>query len=101
MMPLSAREVELVGFVAAFLTTAAFVPQLVRVLQLQSAREISLGTFSMFSLGVLLWLVYGISLRSMPMIASNSITLGLSVAILMLKLKYDRLTARKEGAHES
>jgi MtN3 and saliva related transmembrane protein len=55
----------------------------------------------MFSLGVLLWLVYGISLRSMPMIASNSITLGLSVAILMLKLKYGRLAARKEGANES
>jgi MtN3 and saliva related transmembrane protein len=101
MMPLSAREVEWVGFVAAFLTTAAFVPQLVRVLQLRSAREISLGTFSMFSLGVLLWLVYGISLRSRPMVASNSITLGLSVAILMLKLKYDRLAASKEGANES
>jgi MtN3 and saliva related transmembrane protein len=101
MKPLSAREVEWVGFVAAFLTTAAFVPQLVRVWQLRSAREISLGTFSMFSLGVLLWLVYGISLRSRPMVASNSITLGLSVAILMLKLKYDRLAASKEEPHES
>ena len=96
-MPLDARWVEPVGFVAAFLTTAAFVPQLMRVLKLRSAREISLPTFSMFSAGVLLWLVYGISLGSMPMIASNSVTLGLSVGILMLKLKYDRGVGTKES----
>jgi MtN3 and saliva related transmembrane protein len=87
--------VENIGFAAAALTTAAFVPQLVRVMRLRSAREISLGTFLMFSVGVALWLVYGLYTGSKPVIASNVVTLVLSVSILMLKLKYD-LGAKKE-----
>lgn len=87
--------VEDIGFAAAFLTTAAFVPQLMRVMKLRSAREISLGTFLMFSVGVFLWLMYGIYTRSRPVIASNVATLVLSVSILILKLKYD-LDAKKE-----
>jgi MtN3 and saliva related transmembrane protein len=91
----TARIVEDIGFVAAFLTTAAFVPQLMRVMKLRSAREISLGTFVMFSVGVFLWLMYGIYTGSRPVIASNVVTLVLSVSILILKLKYD-LDAKKE-----
>ena len=82
--------VEQVGFVAAFCTTAAFVPQLARVYKLKSARDISLGTFLMFSAGVFLWLIYGIYDGSKPVIASNAMTLVLSLSILFLKLKYDR-----------
>jgi MtN3 and saliva related transmembrane protein len=87
---LNAQEVENIGFVAAFCTTAAFVPQLLRVLKLRSARDISLGTFLLFSIGVALWLLYGISIRSKPVIASNLVTLMLSLSILVLKLRYDR-----------
>jgi MtN3 and saliva related transmembrane protein len=89
-------SVEFVGFAAAFLTTTAFVPQLLRVIRLRSARDISLGTFSLFSLGVLLWLIYGLYTGSGPVIASNAVTLVLSVAILILKLKYDRKSVAKE-----
>ncbi len=96
MVLLRESSVELIGFAAASLTTAAFVPQLVKVLRLRSARDISLGTFLMFSVGVLLWLVYGIFTRSRPVIASNMLTLMLSVSILMLKLKYDGRSAKKE-----
>jgi MtN3 and saliva related transmembrane protein len=91
----TASLVEDIGFVAAFLTTAAFVPQLIRVMKLRSAREISLGTFVMFSVGVFMWLMYGIYTGSRPVIASNVVTLVLSVSILILKLKYD-LDAKKE-----
>jgi len=91
----TASGVEDIGFVAAFLTTAAFVPQLMRVMKLRSAREISLGTFVMFSVGVFMWLMYGIYTGSRPVIASNVVTLVLSVSILILKLKYD-LDAKKE-----
>jgi MtN3 and saliva related transmembrane protein len=87
-----APAVEDLGFVAAFCTTAAFVPQLMRVLKLRSAREISLPTFLMFSIGVFLWLLYGIYTGSKPVIASNLVTLVLSVSILILKLRYDRST---------
>jgi MtN3 and saliva related transmembrane protein len=86
----SRPAVENLGFVAAFCTTAAFVPQLVRVLRLRSARDISLPTFLMFSVGVLLWLIYGVYTGSKPVIASNVVTLVLSVSILILKLRYDR-----------
>jgi MtN3 and saliva related transmembrane protein len=87
---MSHATVDDIGFAAAFLTTAAFVPQLVRVLRLRSAREISLPTFLMFSAGVFLWLLYGIYSGSRPVIASNAVTLVISVSILVLKLRYDR-----------
>ncbi len=82
--------VEWIGFAAAFCTTAAFIPQLVRVVKLRSAREISLGTFLLFTVGVGLWLVYGLYVRSMPVIVSNVVTFFLSLSILVMKLKYDR-----------
>ena len=84
------RWVEYTGFVAAFCTTTAFVPQLWRVLKLKSARDISLGTFLLFSTGVFLWLIYGIYAGSKPVMVSNGCTLVLSLSILYLKLKYDR-----------
>jgi MtN3 and saliva related transmembrane protein len=65
--------------------------------KLRSAREISLGTFLLFSLGVALWLVYGIYTGSKPVIASNLVTLVLSVSILVLKLRYDRRALEKEA----
>jgi MtN3 and saliva related transmembrane protein len=93
--PFSTGGVEVLGFVAAFCTTAAFVPQLVRVVRLRSAHDISLPTFLMFSVGVFLWLLYGIYTGSKPVIASNTVTLALSVSILVLKLRYDRNALRE------
>ena len=90
MSPVNIPTVEDLGFVAAFCTTAAFVPQLMRVLKLRSARDISLPTFLMFSIGVFLWLLYGFSIHSKPVIVSNGVTLVLSVSILILKLRYGR-----------
>lgn len=95
-MALSAQMVDNIGFVAAFCTTVAFVPQLVRVLKLRSARDISLGTFLLFSAGVFLWLLYGIYSGSKPVIASNAATLGLSLSILYLKMRYGRPPAKEE-----
>ena len=95
-MTLSTQAVDGIGFVAAFCTTVAFVPQLVRVLKLRSAREISLGTFLLFSTGVFLWLLYGIYSGSKPVIASNVATLGLSLSILYLKVRYGRTSAKEE-----
>ena len=101
MTRLGAREVDLVGFVAAFCTTTAFVPQLLRVVKLRSARDISLGTFLLFSVGVGLWLLYGIYTGSKPVIASNMVTLVLSVSILVLKLRYDRRAFERKQEYES
>ncbi len=80
----------LAGYCAAVCTTLSFVPQLVRVWRLRSARDISLTMFLVFSIGVFLWLVYGISIHSIPVILANAVTLALSLAILFLKVRFDR-----------
>lgn len=80
--------VNAIGMVAAVCTTVSFVPQLLRVWRLRSAREISLTMFLVFSLGVFLWLVYGIYIHSVPVILANAVTLVLSLAILALKVRF-------------
>lgn len=87
---MSSWLINFIGSSAAICTTISFVPQLFRVWRLKSARDISLTMFLIFSLGVFLWLVYGIYIRSFPVILANAITLALSLAILILKLQYDR-----------
>lgn len=87
---ITARGVNAIGMAAAVSTTLAFVPQLIRVWRLRSAHDISLLLFLFFSLGVLLWLVYGVMIRSLPVILANGATLALSLAILALKVRFDR-----------
>jgi len=82
--------INLIGSAAAVCTTIAFVPQLARVYRRKTARDISLTMFTVFSLGELLWLLYGIFIRSLPVTLANAVTLGLALAILFLKLHYDR-----------
>ncbi len=95
MNPMPGSTVELVGFTAALCTTVAFVPQLLRVIRLRTAREISLPTFLLFSVGVFLWIVYGVRTGSKPVIISNTLTLVLSLSILALKLRYDHRAAKE------
>lgn len=86
--------INFIGSAAAVCTTLAFVPQLVRVCRLKTARDISLTMFLVFSLGELLWLIYGIYIHSMPVILANAVTLALALAILWLKVRYDRAGAQ-------
>ncbi|MEK7786907.1 MAG: SemiSWEET transporter [Chloroflexota bacterium] len=76
------------GLLAGTLTTLAFVPQVVKIWKTKHARDISLVMFAIFSSGVLLWLFYGIEIGAMPVIVSNAVTLGLSLTILVFKIKY-------------
>jgi MtN3 and saliva related transmembrane protein len=78
------------GLTAATLTTCSFVPQLTKVWRTKSAEDLSYGMFSAFSLGISLWLLYGLLRGDVPVIAANGITLVLSVAILVLKARYSR-----------
>ena len=75
------------GFLAAFCTTASFVPQAIKVFKSKSTNDISLGMFSLMSLGVAAWDIYGILINSAPVIFANSVTLMLSVYILAMKIK--------------
>ena len=76
------------GLLAGTLTTVAFVPQVAKIWKTKHARDISLGMFAIFSSGVLLWLFYGIEIGAMPVIVANAVTLGLSLTILVFKLRY-------------
>jgi len=78
----------LVGLVAGALTTIAFLPQLLHTWRTKSAKDISLGMFLTFCTGVLLWLIYGFMIQSLPVILANGVTLVLAGVILVLKLKY-------------
>jgi MtN3 and saliva related transmembrane protein len=79
---------EWTGYVAATLTTLAFVPQAIKTIRSRDTRSISLGMYVVFTIGLAFWLAYGIFLHSWPMILSNAVTLGLSSSILALKLRY-------------
>ena len=80
--------VPLIGFVAATLTTIAFVPQLIRIWRTRSAKDISLGMYALFTLGIVLWLVYGILIESWPLIAANCVTLLLAGGVLVMKIRF-------------
>jgi MtN3 and saliva related transmembrane protein len=80
--------VELVGGAAATLTTLCWVPQAVRILRTRDTRAISLATQAAFTLGIALWLAYGILIGSWPVTIANVVTLVLVAAILALKLRY-------------
>ena len=86
-------SVTTLGLVAAALTTSSFIPQLTKVWRTKYAGDLSYGMFAAYSVGILLWLVYGLLRRDLPLIVANGITLVLSVAILLLKIRYDRLSA--------
>lgn len=75
------------GLAAGALTTAAFVPQVVRTWRTRSTDDISLSMFVLFCAGVLLWCVYGVAVRSWPIVIANTVTLALAGVILLLKLR--------------
>jgi MtN3 and saliva related transmembrane protein len=95
----SSLSITIVGSVAATLTTVAFLPQVVRVWRLRDARDISLPTFLIFSVGLAAWLVYGLDIGSIPVIAANALTLVLAVLMVALKVKFDRRTLPAGAAH--
>ncbi|HTJ51334.1 MAG TPA: SemiSWEET transporter [Cyclobacteriaceae bacterium] len=81
-------DVQILGLVAGACTTVAFLPQVVKTWKSRSAKDLSLGMFSFFCFGVLLWLVYGIMKMDIPVIAANLVTLMLASTLLFFKLRF-------------
>ena len=79
---------DLIGYCAATLTTASFVPQAWHTFRTRDVRGISLGMYSAFTLGVLCWVIYGLRMGAWPIVAANCITMILALAILAMKLRY-------------
>ncbi len=80
--------VQAIGLVAACCTTFAFVPQAIRAIRTRQTKDISLLTYLLFVIGILLWLAYGLLIGDLPLIAANTVTLVLASAILATKLRY-------------
>lgn len=82
------NNVEILGLVAATLTTIAFVPQVYRAWKHKSTKDVSLAMYLVLSIGLALWLMYGLFINSLPVILANAITLLLVLSMVLLKLKH-------------
>jgi MtN3 and saliva related transmembrane protein len=82
------QSIDFIGYSAAALTTLSFVPQAWHTFKTRDVSGISLGMYSVFTLGVALWLVYGLLLGAWPIVLANTITLVLAAAILWMKLRF-------------
>jgi MtN3 and saliva related transmembrane protein len=79
---------DLVGYLAASLTTLSFLPQAIHTFRTRDVSGISLGMYSTFTIGVALWLVYGLLVQAWPVVAANAVTLALALCILVMKLRF-------------
>jgi MtN3 and saliva related transmembrane protein len=89
--------IDALGFVAGALTTLAFVPQVLHLRRFKRADDLSWWTFGAFTVGVVLWLAYGLTLGAAPIIVVNLVMLPLALAILVLKWRYRAGPARPKG----
>ncbi len=80
--------VVILGLVAATFTTLAYLPQAIKAWRTRSTKDLSFGMFLMFAIGVSLWLIYGILIKDIPLIAANAVTSVLAFSILIMKIRY-------------
>lgn len=78
------------GSIAGFLTTVSFFPQVYKVMRSKSTKDLSWGWLSMMSLGVFLWIIYGIHLKAMPIILANVVTLLALLILIFAKIVFYR-----------
>ena len=95
------QSTDTIGLMAGALTTIAFLPQLIKTWQSQSAEDVSIGMFLLFGAGVVLWGVYGWEIHALPVILTNVVTFVLAAAILTLKIVFDRRAAQAKRSVES
>ena len=79
---------DIIGTIAAVLTTASFVPQVWLTYKTRDVSGVSLGMYSAFTIGVGLWLVYGLMVGAWPIVVANAVTLTMAIAILVMKLRF-------------
>ncbi len=80
--------ITIIGLLAAMGTTIAFLPQVIKSWKTRKTRDISLPMYLVFSIGVFLWLIYGLLIKNLPIVLANGITFILALSILFLKIKH-------------
>ncbi len=91
-------DADTLGFAAASCTTFSFVPQVMLVWRERAATGVSTGMYLIFSLGVLLWLFYGVATDALPVIIANAVTLTLALSVLAMKWYFERSTPQGGSA---
>ncbi|AAQ00238.1 MULTISPECIES: SemiSWEET transporter [Prochlorococcus] len=84
------------GFFAAFLTTIAFLPQVIKTFRTKSAEDVSVLMLVLFITGLIFWIIYGLGSNALPVVVANVITLIFNVSILTLKLAYGKNKIKTE-----
>ncbi len=79
---------EIIGYIAAILTTAAYIPQTIKVFREKNTKSLSLGMYLMITSGIAMWLIYGIIIDSPSLILANAITLVMAGSILFMKVRH-------------
>lgn len=82
--------IDVLGYISATLTTIAFLPQIIKTVQTKSAKDVSMGMFVLFTIGVFLWIIYGILTRTYPVLIANAVIFCLALSQIILKIKYDK-----------
>ncbi len=78
----------IIGLVAAFLTTFAYLPQSIKTIRTKHTKDISLFTVVMLEFGLITWLIYGLLINSIPVIAANTVSILFMTIIVIMKIKY-------------
>ncbi|HNW15229.1 MAG TPA: SemiSWEET transporter [bacterium] len=79
--------VSLIGIAAAICTTVSFVPQVLKTIKTGQTKDISLSMYLIFTTGIVLWLIYGIMIRDLPIILANTVTVVLTSIVVVLKIR--------------
>jgi len=81
--------INILGFIAAILSTFGFLPQLIKIIKTKSVKDISFGMFAMFFAGGSCWFIYGIFINSTPVIIANFASMLMNGTIIGYKIKYN------------
>lgn len=84
---MTSYAINIIGMIAAFCTTVAQLPQVIKVLKTYQTRDISLWMYIIINIGVILWLIYGVFIEDSPLIIANAVTLILTMIVLIMKIR--------------
>lgn len=93
-------SIAFLGGAAAFLTTTSFIPQLLKTWKTKSAKDVSIGMFTMFITGVCLWCIYGWKIHAVPVLIANILTFILATTILLMKIIFENYNTKNKAKEE-
>ncbi len=79
---------DLIGFMAAVICSISMTPQVIKIYRTKKTQDLSLGAFSVLATGLFLWLVYGLLIHSIPVIAGNAVGFSFTLYIIIMKIRH-------------